>query len=117
MKLPSTVKHLLKLRGPNPPQLPPLPQLNGVLKSTLLDAKQKNAETAWLVLTVRQGDPRFHPLDGRSSGVYLSDLHSVDREPPGICQTSLLFRDQERSGRCRNEAWHRTGGQYRSVDA
>ncbi|KAF9649637.1 hypothetical protein BDM02DRAFT_3094393 [Thelephora ganbajun] len=51
MKLPATIKQLLKLRGPNPSPPPPIPKLNGILKSTLFDAKQKNAETAWLVLT------------------------------------------------------------------
>ncbi|KAF9779484.1 hypothetical protein BJ322DRAFT_355345 [Thelephora terrestris] len=49
-KLPSTIKQLLKLRNPNPPLQPPIPNLNGVLSSTLIDAKRKNAQTAWLVL-------------------------------------------------------------------
>ena len=53
MKLPANLKQLLQLRGPNPPPPPPLPTLNAILKSTLLDAKHKNVETAWLVLTVR----------------------------------------------------------------
>jgi hypothetical protein len=60
MKLPATIKQLLTLRGPNSSPPPPITKLNGILKSTLLDAKQKNAETAWLVLTVRrQGDHRL----------------------------------------------------------
>jgi len=66
MKLPVTIRQLLKVRG-NPPPPPPIPRLNTMLKSTLFGAKQRNAETAWLVLTVRhQGDPRFHRLDGHS---------------------------------------------------
>jgi len=69
MKLPANLKQLLQLRGPNPPPPPPLPRLNAILKSTLLDANNKNVETAWLVLTVRHWVyPRFHPLHGRSSG-------------------------------------------------
>jgi len=59
MKLPVTIGQLLKVRG-NPPPPPPIPRLNAVLESTLLGAKQKNAETAWLVLTVRhQRTPGF----------------------------------------------------------
>lgn len=75
MKLPATVKQLLMLRGANPPPPPPISCLNEILKSTLLDAKQKNAETAWLVLTVRhQGDTRFHTFHGRSSRVQTCTL-------------------------------------------
>lgn len=53
MQLPATIKQLLKLKGPNPPLAPSISKLNGILGSSMLDAKQKNAETAWLVLTVR----------------------------------------------------------------
>ena len=68
--LPPTIKQLLKLRGPNPPPPVPIPKLNAILKSTLLDAKQKNAETAWLVLTVRhQRNPGFRVSDGLSTRV------------------------------------------------
>ena len=63
--LPATIKQLLKLRNPNPPPPTPIPTLNAILKSTLLDAKQKDAETAWLVLTVRNRG--FRALDGLSS--------------------------------------------------
>ena len=52
MKLPVTIKQLLKLKGLNPPPPPSIPKLDGILRSSMLDAKQKNAETAWLVLTV-----------------------------------------------------------------
>lgn len=62
MKLPATVKHLLNLRDPSPPTAP---RLSGILKSTLVDAKRKNAETAWLVLAVRHGG--ILGLHGRSS--------------------------------------------------
>ena len=116
IKLPATTKHLLKLRSPNPPLPPPIPKLNGVLRSTLLDAKRKNAETAWLVLTVRrQGNPGF-ALWTVSHQEYI-DLHSVDRQPSHVCWPSLLFRDQERSGRHLNEVWPREGGQHRGTDA
>lgn len=114
--LPPTIKQLLKLRSPNPPPQLPFPRLNAILKSTLLDAKQKGAETAWLVLTVRhQGD--LAPLCFGRLFIKSTDLHFVDCKPSGICWTSLLFRDQERSGRCINKAWPRTGGQYCGVDA
>jgi hypothetical protein len=49
IKLPPTLKHLLSLRNPS---LAPIPVLNSVLRSTLSDAKKRNVEDAWLVLTV-----------------------------------------------------------------
>jgi len=52
MKLSTDLEQLLQLKGPNPPP-PPLSRLNAILKSTQLDTKNKNVETAWLVLTVR----------------------------------------------------------------
>ena len=115
--LPATIKQLLKLRSPNPPPPPPIPRLNAILKSTLLDAKQKGAETAWLVLTVRhQGDPASCVCFGWSL-IKRTDLHSVDCEHSDLSWTPILFRDQERSGRCLNKVWPRTGGQYCGVDA
>lgn len=51
--LPPAVKHLLTLRNPNPLPSPPLSQLHAVFNRTLADARQKKAETGWLVLTVR----------------------------------------------------------------
>lgn len=52
--LPPVIKHLLSLRCPNAHPSPPLPKLYGILSSTLTDAKQRKAETGWLVLAVRE---------------------------------------------------------------
>jgi len=48
VKLPPALKQLLSLRNPS---LAPVPALNSVLRSTLSDAKKRNVEDAWLVLT------------------------------------------------------------------
>ncbi|KAJ2924954.1 hypothetical protein H1R20_g12129, partial [Candolleomyces eurysporus] len=49
--LPQSIKHLLTLRAPKALPSPPLSQLNRVLTNTFRDARSKNAETGWLVLT------------------------------------------------------------------
>jgi len=49
--LPPAVKQLLTLRSPNSRPGPPASKLYGVLNSTFTDARQKKAETGWLVLT------------------------------------------------------------------
>lgn len=49
--LPSSVKLLLSLRSPNLPKAPTVSSLHSVLSKTSSDAKQRNAETGWLVLT------------------------------------------------------------------
>ncbi|THV03278.1 hypothetical protein K435DRAFT_774972 [Dendrothele bispora CBS 962.96] len=48
--LPPSVKQLLTLHNPHPLPSPPVHKLNQVLSKTFLDAKQRNAETGWLVL-------------------------------------------------------------------
>ncbi|PFH52875.1 hypothetical protein AMATHDRAFT_73996 [Amanita thiersii Skay4041] len=49
--LPPSIKHLLTLRNPSARPSPKLQNLHGVLRRTLQDAKSRNAETGWLVLT------------------------------------------------------------------
>ncbi|KAG6833749.1 hypothetical protein H0H87_001181 [Tephrocybe sp. NHM501043] len=49
--LPPSVKHLLTLRNPNVLPGPPPSQLQTLFTRTSRDAKLKNAETGWLVLT------------------------------------------------------------------
>ncbi|KAJ7638661.1 hypothetical protein FB45DRAFT_903482 [Roridomyces roridus] len=49
--LPSTIKHLLTLRNPGTLPAPPLPKLHAILTSSYRSAREKKAETAWLVLT------------------------------------------------------------------
>ncbi|KAF7352919.1 hypothetical protein MVEN_01259200 [Mycena venus] len=49
--LPPAIKHLLTLRNPNTLPGPPVPKLHAVLTSSYRSAKDRNAETAWLVLT------------------------------------------------------------------
>ncbi|KAJ7276244.1 hypothetical protein B0H12DRAFT_1084311 [Mycena haematopus] len=51
IKLPPAVKHLLTLRNPLPLPSPPVSKLHAVLTSSYRSAKDRNAETAWLVLT------------------------------------------------------------------
>ncbi|KAF7981618.1 hypothetical protein HWV62_32694 [Athelia sp. TMB] len=48
--LPPAIKQLLSLRNPNSFPSPPISKLHGVLSSTWNDAKQRRAETGWLVL-------------------------------------------------------------------
>ncbi|KAF9246947.1 hypothetical protein BU15DRAFT_57891 [Melanogaster broomeanus] len=49
--LPPVVKQLLTLRNPNAWPSPPLERLHRVFTSTLNEAKQRNAENGWLVLS------------------------------------------------------------------
>ncbi|KAL4076020.1 hypothetical protein V8B97DRAFT_83519 [Scleroderma yunnanense] len=49
--LPSVVKQLLKLRNPEAWPSPPIERLHGVFTRTLNEAKQRNAENGWLVLS------------------------------------------------------------------
>jgi len=49
--LPPSVKHLLSLRNPNVLSGPSLPNLQSLFVRTSEDAKRRNAETGWLVLT------------------------------------------------------------------
>ncbi|KAJ6539172.1 hypothetical protein B0H19DRAFT_1177516 [Mycena capillaripes] len=49
--LPPAIKHLLTLRNPATLPAPPLPKLHAALTSSYRSAKDRNAETAWLVLT------------------------------------------------------------------
>lgn len=49
--LPPAVKQLLTLRNPNSFAGPPAGRLYGVLNKTFTDAKQRQAETGWLVLS------------------------------------------------------------------
>ncbi|KAF8974392.1 hypothetical protein BDZ97DRAFT_1935297 [Flammula alnicola] len=51
IKLTPTIKHLLTLRNPNVLPSPPLSQLNRVFTNTFRDARNKKAETGWLVAT------------------------------------------------------------------
>jgi hypothetical protein len=51
--LPPAVKHLLTLRNPEVWPSPSLGKLHGVFNRTLNEAKQRNAENGWLVLSVR----------------------------------------------------------------
>ncbi|KAJ7179818.1 hypothetical protein C8R43DRAFT_1117169 [Mycena crocata] len=46
-----TIKHLLTLRNPTTLPAPPLPKLHAILTSSYRSAQDRNAETAWLVLT------------------------------------------------------------------
>ncbi|KAG1715931.1 hypothetical protein ID866_1220 [Astraeus odoratus] len=50
-QLPPVIKHLLTLRNPEAWPSPPIERLNGVLTRTLNEAKQRNAENGWLVLS------------------------------------------------------------------
>jgi hypothetical protein len=50
--LPLVIKELLSIRNQNPLPGPPLGKLNELLTSAYRDARQKKAETGWLVLTV-----------------------------------------------------------------
>ncbi|KAJ7179298.1 hypothetical protein C8R46DRAFT_1073293 [Mycena filopes] len=45
------LKHLLTLRNPTPLPAPPISKLHAVLTSTYRSARDRKAETAWLVLT------------------------------------------------------------------
>jgi hypothetical protein len=59
--LPPAIKHLLTLRNPATLPAPPVSKLHAVLTSSYRSAKERNAETAWLVLTVnaiRDAAPR-----------------------------------------------------------
>ncbi|KAG5648665.1 hypothetical protein DXG03_000011 [Asterophora parasitica] len=49
--LPPAIKHLLTLRNPNVLPSPPLAKLQALFDRTSRDAKLRNAETGWLVLT------------------------------------------------------------------
>ncbi|KAJ7781424.1 hypothetical protein B0H16DRAFT_1404841 [Mycena metata] len=49
--LPPTIKHLLTLRNPATLPAPPISKLHAVLTNTYRGARERNAETAWLVLT------------------------------------------------------------------
>ncbi|KAJ7742438.1 hypothetical protein DFH07DRAFT_40917 [Mycena maculata] len=49
--LPPAVKHLLTLRNPATLPAPPVTKLHAILTSSYRSAKDRNAETAWLVLT------------------------------------------------------------------
>jgi hypothetical protein len=51
--LPPAVKHLLTLRNPEAWPSPSIGKLHGVFNRTLNEAKQRNAENGWLVLSVR----------------------------------------------------------------
>lgn len=51
--LPPAVKHLLTLRNPEAWPSPSLGKLHNVFNRTLNEAKQRNAENGWLVLSVR----------------------------------------------------------------
>lgn len=62
--LPPAVKQLLTLRNPNSFAGPPAGRLYGVLNETFTDAKQRQAETGWLVLSV-------------SSSFYFSPYHAL----------------------------------------
>ncbi|KAJ6629168.1 hypothetical protein B0H10DRAFT_1777157 [Mycena sp. CBHHK59/15] len=46
-----SIKHLLTLRNPATLPAPSFPKLHAILTSSYRDAKDRNAETAWLVLT------------------------------------------------------------------
>ncbi|KAF9045898.1 hypothetical protein BDZ89DRAFT_1058459 [Hymenopellis radicata] len=50
-KLPPSIKRLLTLRNPNPLPSPSAARVRQVLSSTYQDAKFRNAETGWLVLS------------------------------------------------------------------
>ncbi|KAJ7507596.1 hypothetical protein B0H11DRAFT_2313698 [Mycena galericulata] len=49
--LPPAIKHLLTLRNPATLPAPPVPKLHAILTSSYRSARDRNAETAWLVLT------------------------------------------------------------------
>ncbi|KAJ7095211.1 hypothetical protein B0H15DRAFT_828521 [Mycena belliarum] len=49
--LPASIKHLLTLRNPATLPAPPVGKLHAVLTNTYRSAQDRNAETAWLVLT------------------------------------------------------------------
>jgi len=77
--LPPAIKHLLSLRHPNARPSPPLSMLHRILGSTLADAKQRKAETGWLVLAVREAANR------PSSVGHL--YHFVTRSEPSIANS------------------------------
>src|ERR1700722_13442565 len=59
--LPSAIQRLLALRNPNSFPSPPLAKLHRLFTDTLQDAQAREAETGWLVLTVKASHtPNFY---------------------------------------------------------
>jgi len=55
--LPPVVKQLLTLRNPKVWPSPPVERLHGLFTRTLNEARQRNAENGWLVLSVSMTHP------------------------------------------------------------
>jgi hypothetical protein len=58
--LPPSIKHLLTLKNPQSLPSPPAKKLREIFLRTSRDAKQKKAETGWLVLTVQAWANNMH---------------------------------------------------------
>ncbi|EIN10356.1 hypothetical protein PUNSTDRAFT_119355 [Punctularia strigosozonata HHB-11173 SS5] len=94
--LPPAVKQLLKLRNPNPRAGPPVAALNAVFNSTLQDAKRRNAETGWLVLSTctlltANIPPAVGHLYRFASQVARQDAGSSPSDPsPAIAKVAIM---------------------------
>lgn len=106
--LPPTIKHLLTLRNPGVLPGPSLSKLYGVLTRTSRDAKVKNAETGWLVLTVR-----FIPNHAASchwkfglDSIFSSDMHPSHCQSPSDPGSSVSLRDQSKQSSFSDECQH-----------
>ncbi|KAJ7904366.1 hypothetical protein B0H14DRAFT_3103201 [Mycena olivaceomarginata] len=79
--LPPAIKHLLTLRNPATLPAPPVSKLHAVLTSSYRSAKERNAETAWLVLTACSLTTANRPST-------MAQLYRFVRKPDGDSATA-----------------------------
>jgi hypothetical protein len=92
--LPPAVKQLLKLRNPNSRRGPSQPALNSVFTRTFQDAKHRNAETGWLVLSASniRSCARLCQTLTLPGDCLLTDMHAADGKLPSCRRASVPVR-------------------------
>lgn len=88
--LPPVVKQLLTLRTPEAWPSPPVERLHRVFTSTLDEARQRNAENGWLVLSA---STRPIPLIEYTTEPEMTDMHTPYHQQTLVCGASLSFHN------------------------
>lgn len=85
--LPPAVKQLLTLRNPEAWPSPPVERLHRVFTSTLNEARQRNAENGWLVLSASTRSLSL--IEQRPIEPEMTDMHTPYRQQTFVCGTPL----------------------------
>jgi hypothetical protein len=84
------IKQLLTLRNPEAWPSPPAEQLHRVFTSTLNEARQRNAENGWLVLSASTRSILLikYPIEPE-----MTDMHTPYHQQTLVCRTPLSFHN------------------------